>query len=359
MTKKKYDPLQRILHIHALLAQNRRPTIASLSAEFGVDARTVKRDIAYLRRTLSAPIKLTRNPLGYHYRQPFTLDPSPFDKHELLALSLVKQMRHMTQHTPFYYALKHAIDKILQRYDPHHSSLLLSHVSLREVPVQQHETEQIIYFNQLLEAIHAGTQVRMRYYTMGRHEENERIVDPQWLYYHDEHWYLLAHCHTRHTVRRFSLSRIRSLQPLSSPGRKLDYEEIMYFLYNTFSSAGGLGYQATIWFDADAALRVREHYWTPNQHIVFPQGENGPCLLTVQVDSLSLLLHELLPYGRHMRPLHPPELVTLWRKEISSMYALLHQPVDNSIEEQPPADKMEDDLPETSIGADSSVVPKA
>lgn len=324
MTKKS-QPVQRLLHIHTLLSLGRLPNIASLCEELGVDARTIKRDISYMRRRLGAPIKLTRNPLGYHYREPFTLDPSPFEKNELLALALAKQLRQMAQQTPFSNSLENAINKILRLHDKLGNWRQLAHISFRDNEIPKDETESILHFSQILKAIQNNTQLKMRYYDMSRNSESERIVDPQWLYYSQQHWYFLAHCHTRHTLRHFSLARVCEIENLPEPGRKLTHTEIMEYLHNVYSNPGAKKQQVTIQFDAEAARRVTERFWSSEQQIEFPEGENGPCLLTMQTDSLKLLLHELLPYGQHVRPISPPALVKMMRVEVEGMLRKLQE----------------------------------
>src|SRR5262249_44185359 len=63
-------PLRRIMVIDQALRANRWPTTERLAQELEVTVRTVRRDIAYLRNQLRAPIEFDRVRNGYHYAEP-------------------------------------------------------------------------------------------------------------------------------------------------------------------------------------------------------------------------------------------------------------------------------------------------
>lgn len=88
----------------------------------------------------------------------------------------------------------------------------------------------------LREAVAAGRQVEIDYYTYGRDQRSRRVVDPHDVFAAEGQWYLRAWCHLAEADRRFRLDRIGSLavldrtfQPTAGeagewPGRRAVFE---------------------------------------------------------------------------------------------------------------------------------------
>ena len=67
------------------------------------------------------------------------------------------------------------------------------------------------------EAIRAGAQLRMRYFSPLRDAVSERNIDPLRLYSLDNTWYLEAYCHSAQGLRNFRLDRIEALETTGLP----------------------------------------------------------------------------------------------------------------------------------------------
>jgi proteasome accessory factor C len=67
------------------------------------------------------------------------------------------------------------------------------------------------------EAIRAGAQLRLRYFSPLRDSVSERNVDPLRLYSLDNTWYLEAYCHSAQGLRNFRLDRIEALETTGLP----------------------------------------------------------------------------------------------------------------------------------------------
>jgi proteasome accessory factor BC len=67
------------------------------------------------------------------------------------------------------------------------------------------------------EAIRAGAQLRLRYFSPQSDAVSERDVDPLRLYSLDSTWYLEAYCHSAQGLRNFRLDRIDELHPTGRP----------------------------------------------------------------------------------------------------------------------------------------------
>ncbi|HEX2950395.1 MAG TPA: WYL domain-containing protein, partial [Armatimonadota bacterium] len=133
----------------------------------------------------------------------------------------------------------------------------------------------------MLKAIEQRRQVRMTYYTMSRDEETERTIDPYHLYHYDGLWYVYGHCHARHENRDFAINRIRLLTLLPTIFSPPSQEDIRRQLGLRFANITDEPVTVSIWFDKDAARRIRERIWHPSQQIAVQ--DDGSCILTMTV----------------------------------------------------------------------------
>jgi proteasome accessory factor C len=69
-------------------------------------------------------------------------------------------------------------------------------------------------------ALESDRQVRLRYYTLGRDQAEERVVDPWLLRNEAGHWYLAAYCHRADAPRTFRLDRVLDAEVLDEARRR-------------------------------------------------------------------------------------------------------------------------------------------
>ncbi len=96
MNREPRDRLYRLIRIHQMLLRRTPGLTARLMAErFGVDTRTIRRDLKLLRESLGAPIEFERDKGLYRYREPFQMLPELFlndrEVHILLAYRSLHQ----------------------------------------------------------------------------------------------------------------------------------------------------------------------------------------------------------------------------------------------------------------------------
>ncbi len=70
---------------------------------------------------------------------------------------------------------------------------------------------------QLQEAVAAGEQLELEYYSFARDEMTTRIVDPRRVFNALGAWYLDAYCRTAEAERLFRVDRVRSVAPTGRP----------------------------------------------------------------------------------------------------------------------------------------------
>jgi predicted DNA-binding transcriptional regulator YafY len=69
-------PLARMLRIHQSLMENRYPNCRKMAEEFEVAAKTVQRDVNFMRDQMRLPIEYDKARFGFHYTRPVTALPS-------------------------------------------------------------------------------------------------------------------------------------------------------------------------------------------------------------------------------------------------------------------------------------------
>lgn len=312
--------LVRLLQIHREILVGRYPTHARLAELCGVSDRTIKRDMQLLRVEFSAPWEYDFQRRGFHYTRAFTLLPESFGEQELMALSLSLEVADSFRNTPFAPALKGAIEKV-QLMQPSGAGLptSISHVA---DPMPPEETEKVIYFNQLLDAIKGARQVRMTYYTITRDTESTRVIDPYHLYFSYGMWYLHAYCHTKNAPRDFAVMRIRALEITSATFTLPDPQALRARLASRFTNEDAMTtgdpVEVKIHFDPTGARWIREREWHASQQR--EDHPDGSTTLTLTVAGLSGVRRWILGFGgRHAMPLSPPELVAQLRAELVAM----------------------------------------
>ena len=105
--------LGRILTIHERLGNGRQATAVTLADELEVSARTIKRDIEFMRDTLGAPIVWEPSTATYFYEKPCDILPLlRLTADEALALALAGQTFAAWRGSPLGRALTAALHKI-------------------------------------------------------------------------------------------------------------------------------------------------------------------------------------------------------------------------------------------------------
>jgi predicted DNA-binding transcriptional regulator YafY len=63
-------PLARMLRLHEWLMENRYPNCRKMAQEFEVSAKTVQRDVNFMRDQMGLPIDYDKGRFGFHYTRP-------------------------------------------------------------------------------------------------------------------------------------------------------------------------------------------------------------------------------------------------------------------------------------------------
>ncbi len=194
--------LERIYFLHQQLTENRYPNSKTLMAEFEISLPTARRDFAYLRDRLLAPIEFDQKKNGFHYTEDdFNL---PFENSPRI-LFLLGMLNRLAKETgladlPEIKQLEKRLSAMVGRDYTHITDSI--HCEWVEV---EHPNPAI--FDTIIEAIVKKRQLRITYRSPAK-ENTERSVEPLKLINYQGRWYLSAWCLLREGHRTFHVARI-------------------------------------------------------------------------------------------------------------------------------------------------------
>ncbi|MFG6440085.1 helix-turn-helix transcriptional regulator [Roseateles sp. LKC17W] len=297
------DRTERFYKIEHLIRSRGCVSFAELIAALEVSPATLKRDLAYLRERLDAPIEYDAGENGYRFGQQWRggkheLPGVWFNEAELHALLTMQQMlagldeqgivgRHLQ---PMFDKITGMLGVDAAEADELRRRVRLIGTARRRVASDCFET--------VGSAVVKRRRLAIRYRKKRDGAASEREVSPQRLVHHRHAWYLDAWCHASDGYRRFALDGIEAATLLEAGARPVPLAELEAELdqgYGIF--AGGTPREAELLFSAEAAAWVSREEWHPAQRSEFlPDGRWR--LQLPYVDDTELLMDLLRHAGQ-------------------------------------------------------------
>jgi predicted DNA-binding transcriptional regulator YafY len=312
--------LERIMAMDATIRSGRYPNVHTFMDRFEVSERTVRGDLAFMRDRLNAPISFDRSRNGYYYTDPNWVLPSLFvTEGELLAFFLSVELARRYLGTSFEKPLRDAVQKM--------AASLPNRVQLDMNALAQHYTFQPgaiaaadpVLLVALQEAIHECWPLEITYFTAGRGELNQRIIEPYHLYNVRGEWQVIAFDRLRKQIRNFAVSRIKEWEPHKYDRfrRDPDFSPETYLAHGFLAEREDIPVEVIIQFDEYQARYIRERQWHPSQHI--EEHTDGSLTLHLRTGALNEVRRWVMSYGSHAEVIAPESL----RKEIAEEVAAM------------------------------------
>ena len=307
--------LERVYQIDLLLAGRQCVTRQELEERLGISWATLKRDLAYMKDRLHAPIIFDREQGGYRFDSAakrigpqYELPGLWFSAQEIHALLT---MQHLLANLDTGGLLGPHIQPLLSRL----SGLLgTADASLEEVKKRiRIETVgarefQLDHFQVIGSALIRRKRLIIRYHARGTDEITEREVSPQRLIYYRDNWYLVAWCHFRQKLRAFAVDTVQVAELLDTRARDIDdrrLDAVQGSGYGIFS--GDNVSWATLRFTPERARWVAAERWHPLQRGQFL--EDGSYQLEIPFNDDRELIMDILKYGEDCTVIEPPALI--------------------------------------------------
>ncbi|PZP27894.1 MAG: transcriptional regulator [Roseateles depolymerans] len=306
------DRTERFYKIEMLIRSQGCVSFAVLLEALEVSPATLKRDLAYLRERLDAPIEYDAAANGYRFGQQWRggkheLPGVWFNEAELHALLTMQQMlAGLDEQGVVGRHLQPMFDKItgMLGVDQGEAQELRRRVKLigtarRRIVGDSFET--------VGSAVVKRRRLHIRYRKKKGGELSERELSPQRLVHHRHAWYLDAWCHASEALRRFALDGIEAATLLEQGARSVPMDELEAALdrgYGIF--AGGTPREAELLFSPETAAWVSREEWHPQQRSEWLADGRWKLVLPY-VDDTELLM-DLLRHAGQVEVLAPPEL---------------------------------------------------
>ena len=301
--------LERMIAMDAAIRANTYPSVRTFIDRFEISERTVRLDLAFMRERLNAPLDHDRSRGGYYYTDPTWALPTMFaTEGELLAFFLSVELTRRYLGTTFEAPLRKAAavlalslpDKV--QLD---MSLLAQHYTFQPGATASADPALLVA---LSEAIHERWPVEMTYFTAGRGERNQRVIEPYQLYNVRGEWQVIAFDHLRRQFRHFAVSRVEAWKLLKAQRfvRDPEFSSESYLAQGFLAEHGDAPVEVVIWFDEYQARYMRGKQWHPSQRI--EEHADGSLTLTFRTGALGEVRRWVMAYGNHAEVKEPASL---------------------------------------------------
>jgi len=315
----KRPAIERMLRIHAELKQDRLPNCSKLARELEVSAKTISRDIDFMRDRMLLPIEYDASHHGYYYtREVESLPTIDISEGELLALAIARKSLHHYKGTPFEKPLANAFNKIAASLP---DTITANLADLSETVSFKQSRQSLVDEGLLNIAIKSAMNrntVTFEYKKPGGAKAENRIVDPYHLTNYQGKWYLLGRDHQRNAIRTFLLARASNLEITNhdfTPNPDFSADDYLWNSFGIYSPAGD--HHVKIRFQAKIAEYISENTWHPTQKII-PEN-NGSMLLELKLGSLIELSQWLISWGPQAEAIQPKALRKMIREQASAV----------------------------------------
>ncbi len=302
--------LERVYSFHQDLTNNRYPNATTLTEQFEVSLATARRDIAYLKDRLLAPLAFDHGRNGFYYTEegfalPFGQSPKIFFLLGMISRLAeeagLKELEEVQQ-------LEKKLSAMLRAdYDQLKQSLYCEWV----------ETESIntTIFADVVEGLLKQRAMELEY-SAASTKISRRIIEPQRLCNYQGRWYLLAFCRLRDGLRMFHLARMRKVELTNEKISPLADLNETYLQQSFGIFKGTTTYTAEIAFTGTVAELVKHQHWHTNQEI---EVTEGGIILRVPVSDDREIMMKVLQYGGQAKVLAPESLKEKIKDEVRLM----------------------------------------
>ena len=309
----------RLRRIRRAISAGDFPGIARLADSLQVGERTVKRDIAFLKNELGAPIKYDRRRKGFYFTVAgWQIPLRQITEGELLSFFIAENALRLTGHTPEALRLKHALAKIaalLPDAVTVNLATLGENVSFQNLPFATVEPQTL---KRLAIAAISQQTVEFDYYSPHNRQWSHRLVSVHLLHNFAGDWFAISFDHEKQKFRDFHAGRLKNLKETRDDFQlQTNWEAADYLKRGFFMMRGGRLTTVEIHFDSFQAQWIRERaYFHPDEtredlpdgslRLSFKIGENG----------LAAVARFCLTYAGHCRVEKPEKLKAIVREKL-------------------------------------------
>lgn len=295
-----------------------------MAAELEVSAKTIQRDIDFMRDQLSMPIEYDALRNGFHYTEPVTGFPTiEVSEGEVVALFVAQKALGLYQGTAFEHQLAGAFRKLTDSLREQISfswTEMDDAISFRSIGTT---IPDLTSFQEVSRAVLRSRELVFDYRKIRGSGYERRRLRPYHLGCVKNQWYAIGFDVERDQMRTFALPRMRKVKMTATRFERPAEFTINAHLRNSFGVMPGDGksFIVRLRFDAWAGRMVIERHWHESQRI--EELPSGDVELSLELGSIDEVKRWCLGWGAHVKVLAPPELVESVRataETVAKMY---------------------------------------
>lgn len=303
--------LRRIIELDRLIRDGVEPTTEELAERFEVTARTIYRDLAYLRDQLGAPLAYRRRRSGrggYYYSDANYILPAGLIRHgEMVGLLLAGRLVEQTPGQPKAAPLAALIERLRGILDERELLLVQSELAAFDYAARRTRRIDARVVEAAARALRHRRRVRLDLYAPADGRWRRLEFEGYRVVHLNNNWYLLGRRVENEELDALPLARVKGLEPLEERycvPREFALEEVLGDAFGF--RLGAAEYRVALVFEGASARRVAEREWHPSQRLSF--GSDGRLRLTLRTAHLEELTRWLAGFGGEVRVESPPEL---------------------------------------------------
>jgi predicted DNA-binding transcriptional regulator YafY len=310
--------------IDRLIREGKYPNTGRLAELVEVTARTIQRDIEYMRDMFNAPIEYSPARRGFYYSEPnFYLKSVPLTEGELFSIALFDRLLEQYRNTPLERDLRNIFGKIVRclpdtvnvdaNFLTGQMTFIPDHIPLIDQSV----------FKTIFAGIKNTLTVTFDYRPLSKETSMRRTVNPYHAVCQKGNWYVIGHCADKGEPRLFALSRVRNVtltkQTFTVPE---DFNPQAYFDKEMGVWASSrTPYMVELLFDREISAYALDRQWHSTQEV--SARDDGSVYVKFTTTQMPEVLRWVLGQGHTVKALGPAELVEQVKAEagkIRGMY---------------------------------------
>jgi predicted DNA-binding transcriptional regulator YafY len=302
---------ERIYRIDQLLNDKKAVSFQTLIDRLEVSPATLKRDLAYMRDRLNAPIVYDKELNGYRFESSsdsYALPGLWFSPEEIYALLT---MQHLLASLDSEGLLSNHIkplqSRLLAMLDDSENSYeeIQKRIRIEKMGARKFDLD---YFQEIGSALIQRKRLIIIYQSRSKDENTQREISPQRLIYYRDNWYLDGWCHLKNALRSFSLDAIKTAEISKVKSDDIDEDELNAELGSGYGIFAGKDIQwAVLQFTPERAKWVASERWHPIQEAEFL--EDGSYEIRFPFSDERELIMDILKYGADVTVLSPQSLI--------------------------------------------------
>ncbi len=301
---------ERIYRIDQLLNDRKTVSFQELLDRLEVSAATLKRDLAYMRDRLNAPIVYDKELNGYRFEantDSYSLPGLWFSPEEIYALLT---MQHLLSNLDSEGLLSNHIKPLQSRLlamldnSDSFSDEIQKRVKIEKMGSRKFNLD---HFQEVGSSLVRRKRLIIEYQSRSKNEITSREVSPQRMIYYRDNWYLDAWCHLKNALRSFSIDAIKMAEILETNAIDIHEHELNAELGSGYGIFAGKDVQwAVLKFSSSRSKWVANEKWHPEQRV--NHLLDGSYQLEVPYSDQTELLMDILKYGDDVEIISPDDL---------------------------------------------------